>query len=190
MGKQRKSKTDLLQTGLEILATHGIDRLTIDKLCKKLSVTKGSFYHHFKNQRAFMEALLEFWMEENTERKKTLADESGTPLEQYQRILYFAATLPHAQEKAIRAWAMHDPLVAKYQERVDASRVNYLASRLANLLPDPSQAPIIAQIVLSTMIGSRHMFPAIIGESRHEIMVRLHKLMGIDLPAHNSSTGE
>lgn len=181
--KQRNTKQDLLKRGMEILAAQGIDRLTIDALCTSLKVTKGSFYHHFKNLKNFRQELLEFWMEENTEQKKVLADQCGTELEQYARILGYAASLPHDQEKALRAWAMQDPQVAEYQARVDKSRMDYLAGLLSALLPAPAQAGMAARIVLSAMIGSRHMFPPTLGRDREDMMAALHAFMGITLPA-------
>ena len=181
-GKQRNSKQDLLKKGMEILAAQGIDRLTIDALCSALKVTKGSFYHHFKSLKNFRQELLEFWMEENTERKKVMADQCGTPLEQYSSILGYAASLPHDQEKALRAWAMQDPQVTEYQARVDKSRMDYLAGLLSVLLPDPAQAGVAARLVLAAMIGSRHMFPPALGESREEMLTALHAFMGITLP--------
>ena len=180
--KQRNSKQDLLKKGMDILAAQGIERLTIDALCSALKVTKGSFYHHFKSLKNFRQDLLEFWMEENTERKKVLADQCGTELEQYARILGYAASLPHDQEKALRAWAMQDPQVAEYQARVDKSRTDYLAGLLEVLLPDPAQAGMAARIVLAAMIGSRHMFPPVLGSRREEMMATLHTFMGITLP--------
>lgn len=179
---KRKTKEDLLKKGLEILAEHGVEGLTIDALCIRLGVTKGSFYHHFKSRSLFREALLEFWLEENTESKKALADLKGTPEERYAKIVEYAAMLPHGVEKAIRAWAMRDPVVAEYQARVDKSRMDYLAGLLKELLDDPSQAEAMSRIVLGAMVGLRHLYPPMLGEDRRELMGMLHAMMGLNLP--------
>lgn len=181
--KKRNSKEVLLAKGLDILGDKGIEGLTIDTLCVELGVTKGSFYHHFGSRGLFHAALLEYWLDVSTERKKALADEKGTPEERYARIVEAAAALPHGLEKAVRAWAMRDPLVAEYQARVDASRLDYLEGLLKELLDDPAQARDMARIVLSTMIGLRHLFPPMIGEARRETMGMLHALMGLQLPS-------
>ncbi len=186
--RPQKTRQALLQRGLEILSEQGIEKLTIDNLCVELGLTKGSFYHHFKNREHFHTSLLEFWMEEHTERKKTMAEEKGTPEEKYIRILEYAATLPHDLEKAIRSWAMCNPLAAEYQTKVDTSRINYLTNLLGNMLPDRNQAQMMARIVLSTMIGSRHLFPPLLGAARQQMMRELHSLMGIKLPIHAQQT--
>lgn len=61
-----KRKQALLAEGLDILAVHGPNGLTIDALCTRLACTKGSFYHHFRNREQFVRDLLEYWIEEHT----------------------------------------------------------------------------------------------------------------------------
>src|SRR5258708_7461683 len=43
----RLSVDDWIQAGFAILAEEGIKALKIDRLCRRLGVTKGSFYWHF-----------------------------------------------------------------------------------------------------------------------------------------------
>ena len=35
--------------GLNVLENDGYSKITIDNLCALLKITKGAFYHHFKN---------------------------------------------------------------------------------------------------------------------------------------------
>ena len=62
----RLKRTDLLEQGLQQLVEEGVDALTVDSICSLLGVTKGSFYHHFKNRQIFLEALLQFLEETYT----------------------------------------------------------------------------------------------------------------------------
>lgn len=179
MTKGKPTKQRLLENGLKVLTEEGPSGLTIDAICVRVKVTKGAFYHHFRSRSGYHAALLEYWMEEYTERRKQLADEKGTPEERYARIVEYAATLPHDLEKAIRAWAMRDPFAAKYQAKADESRHAYLTGLLRELLKDDEQAEAMAMLVLSTMVGMRHLFPPVAGEERRAIMSRLHELMGL-----------
>jgi AcrR family transcriptional regulator len=43
----RLTVDDWVQAGFAILAEEGIKALKIDRLCRRLDVTKGSFYWHF-----------------------------------------------------------------------------------------------------------------------------------------------
>ena len=49
-----------VREGLTVLAEMGPDGLTIDELCRRLNLTKGSFYHHYANRSMYIKALLEF----------------------------------------------------------------------------------------------------------------------------------
>ena len=45
----------------------GIDAVAVEPLARRLGVTKGSFYWHFKDRRALLEATLEGWEREPTD---------------------------------------------------------------------------------------------------------------------------
>ncbi|MET0868224.1 MAG: helix-turn-helix domain-containing protein, partial [Pseudorhodoplanes sp.] len=48
---------------LDALASRGIDAVRVEPLAKALAVTKGSFYWHFADRRALIEAMLTQWSE-------------------------------------------------------------------------------------------------------------------------------
>ncbi|HZA04674.1 MAG TPA: TetR family transcriptional regulator, partial [Propionibacteriaceae bacterium] len=47
-----------LEAGVEALAEEGAAGLKIDRLTRRLGVTKGSFFHHFAGSAAYQSALL------------------------------------------------------------------------------------------------------------------------------------
>jgi AcrR family transcriptional regulator len=49
------------------MAEGGIDAVAVEPLARRLGVTKGSFYWHFKDRRALLEATLEGWERESTD---------------------------------------------------------------------------------------------------------------------------
>jgi AcrR family transcriptional regulator len=59
----RLSVDDWIQAGFAILAEEGIKALKIDRLCRRLSVTKGSFYWHFTDIAGYRAALVQAWGE-------------------------------------------------------------------------------------------------------------------------------
>ena len=73
-----------LEQGLLVLVESGIDAVTIDGMCRLFAVTKGSFYHQFKNREAYLEAMLQFWEETYTTQFIVDSSEGLTPLEQIQ----------------------------------------------------------------------------------------------------------
>ena len=57
------ARQKLLDTALSVIRTKGYDATTIDELCAKAGVAKGSFFHHFKNKEAVAVAAAEYWSE-------------------------------------------------------------------------------------------------------------------------------
>ncbi len=48
--KGLETKRKLVQTAIELFAREGFDKVTVDDICKKVGVTKGAFYNHFKSK--------------------------------------------------------------------------------------------------------------------------------------------
>jgi AcrR family transcriptional regulator len=58
---------DWVEAARSAMAEGGIDAVAVEPLARRLGVTKGSFYWHFKDRKALLEAALERWEEESTE---------------------------------------------------------------------------------------------------------------------------
>jgi len=58
---QKLSAESWLDAALQVLAEQGLQAVAVEPLAKKLGVTKGSFYWHFKNRNALITSLLAFW---------------------------------------------------------------------------------------------------------------------------------
>ncbi|QQV03497.1 MULTISPECIES: TetR/AcrR family transcriptional regulator [Chryseobacterium] len=52
-------------TGYEMLALQGENALKIEMLAKKIGISKSSFYHHFADMQLFVEALLNYHLEQS-----------------------------------------------------------------------------------------------------------------------------
>jgi len=63
MSKPKNSLTaeDWLDEALKVLAKEGVKAIAVEPLAKRLGVTKGSFYWHFKNRDMLIAELLKFW---------------------------------------------------------------------------------------------------------------------------------
>src|ERR671910_2473019 len=57
---------DWVEAARAVMAEGGIDAVAVEPLARRLGVTKGSFYWHFKDRRALLETTLERWEEEST----------------------------------------------------------------------------------------------------------------------------
>ena len=121
---------------LEALARGGIDGVRVELLAKELSVTKGSFYWHFKDRDSLFESMLNQWR-----RRATLAlierlDKAGAAPEARLRQLLKLPMLGERAnraadvELAIRLWGRRDARAQAALEEVDALRLRYIANLL------------------------------------------------------------
>ena len=161
---------DWLQHGLERLAAQGVDALTIDAMCHHFGVTKGSFYHHFKNRKAYLTAILQYWEDEYTSRFIEVSEEGTTPAEKASRLDQLVMQNFGSYEVHIRAWAQADPLAREFQERVDKRRIDYLYQLYRGMLQDDTRALGMAHLVYTTLIGSTSVIPALNPEEFQNMM--------------------
>ena len=126
------SRSDWIQTGLAAVADHGPNGLRIDRLCRSLGVSKGSFHHHFAGVGDFKRAILaayEALVVEALDQaiNDTAADNPKATLANLTAAIASTEGFYRPDlEVAMRAWAFSDPEVRAVQERVDARRLESL----------------------------------------------------------------
>ncbi|UCV27247.1 TetR/AcrR family transcriptional regulator [Ferribacterium limneticum] len=112
----------------DLLAKEGISGLRVEVLAKRCGVTKGSFYWHFKDRQALLDAVLEQWkLGRIRDIEKTTAVTPGNERDQ----LHYAIEVYGASrnrkgmsiELAVRDWARHDAQAAAIVEAVDLYRL-------------------------------------------------------------------
>jgi AcrR family transcriptional regulator len=53
-----------LNAGLQALRKGGVGAVRVERLAADVGVTKGSFYHHFRDRGALLEEVLDYWARE------------------------------------------------------------------------------------------------------------------------------
>lgn len=135
---------------LDAIAAGGLGAVGVEPLAAKLGTTKGSFYWHFRNRDALLEAALHRWEQTDTEDVITLV-EAEPDLRRRLRLLLTTALGDHpehrehnAVEMALQATAGH-PLVAPVLARVTRRRLAYLVEVFAALgFADAEQRSLLA----------------------------------------------
>jgi len=117
-----------VDTAIDVLAREGVAGLRVEVLAKRCGVTKGSFYWHFKDRQALLDAVLERWREGRIrDIEKTTAVAPGQERQQlhYAIEVYGASRNQKGMsiELAIRDWARHDSRAASVVEAVDLYRL-------------------------------------------------------------------
>ncbi len=117
-----------VETAIDVLAREGISGLRVEVVAKRCGVTKGSFYWHFKDRQALLDAVLERWKAGRiVDIEKTTAAARGNEREQlhYAIEVYGASRNQKGMsiELAVRDWARHDIRAAAVVESVDLYRL-------------------------------------------------------------------
>jgi AcrR family transcriptional regulator len=147
------TREDWLERGLTVLARLGPEHLKLDRLCAHLKVTKGSFYHHFAQREAYVEALMDHWRQRNTRSIIESVEAIESSHEQSFTLSQLVRSADTGPENAIRAWARYDDHVAKRLAAVDQERVDFLTQLIATRLRDPDHAPLVAKLVYAHFVG-------------------------------------
>jgi AcrR family transcriptional regulator len=126
-----------IDAAMETLADGGVDAVRVEPLAAALDVTKGSFYWHFTDRRALLDALLTQWA---SERIAAIRDQVSSP-ESARILLTRLADLyiRHANVKglaielAIRSFARTDDGAARLVHQVDTERLTHVTRLFGGL---------------------------------------------------------
>jgi AcrR family transcriptional regulator len=148
-------KPQWLRAGLEALRKGGVAAVRVERLAADVGVTKGSFYWHFRDRAALLEALLEFWSSEMTDAEFARVRSLGGGL--VPRLLALAkAVLERGMgryDPAIRAWARSDRRVAAAVAQVDRRRVRVLTQFFEEGGFDTVEAKLRARLFYTFLLG-------------------------------------
>ena len=154
------SRSDWLEAGLASLADDGPNGLRIDRLCRRLNVSKGSFHHHFAGAGDFKQALLAAY-ETRVVEALDKAIEQTTALTPKDALAGLTAAITNRDgfyrpdlEVAMRAWAFSDAGVRAVQERIDERRLESLRGIWSQILDEPAAAYTAALVPYLVGIGA------------------------------------
>ena len=133
--KARLSIDEWLGAALEALANYGPEVLTIEKLCKHLGVSRGSFYWHFKNRDDFIKKLVQYW---DTRLTNSIAETTQLVQEDPSQTLMFLMDLitetnAGRYDIPIRSWAATNPHAAAAVKQTDTTRYNFVKSLFSGI---------------------------------------------------------
>ena len=125
--KERQPRFDReawLESAIEVLATEGQAKLRVENLSRELGVSRGSFYHHFKDREDFVDAIVEYWSDVFTETVNAEVEGlDASPSEQLLILMkMIRAERLDRYDIAFRSWAAQDARVAEQVRKVDLSR--------------------------------------------------------------------
>jgi AcrR family transcriptional regulator len=154
-GPRRLTRDDWITAALGAIADGGLPAVGVEPLAARLGTTKGSFYWHFGNRDALLEAAIGRWEKETTtDVAAGIIAADDPPASQFLRLV--ADVIERAERDrvgpALLASAGH-PAVAAALERVTATRLDLIATVLRRLGFPPAQARRRALLAYSAYLG-------------------------------------
>lgn len=149
------TREEWVEAATATFRTGGLTAVRVEAVARALGVTKGSFYWHFTDRRALVDAVVVRWEAEQTDdviARTTSGDDAGTQLA--------ALFTEVAARGAARAGERHLYLEAAGEgvqdavRRVTARRVEHVATLLAGLGLPRDVAHARAVVCLATAIGA------------------------------------
>jgi AcrR family transcriptional regulator len=170
------SVRDWTEAALRALARGGLAGVAVEPLAKSLGATKGSFYWHFADRNALLQATLELWERRDTDQVLAGIDEAPNGEMRLRNLVELALTSVQRDatagtgsiELALQASAS-DALVATTLERVTSRRIAALTELYAGLGLPPSRARDHALLAYTAYLGHvqlAHATPALLPRGR------------------------
>ena len=154
----RLSIDDWTARALALLMDEGVGAIKINRLCKELGVTKGSFYWHFADLDAFLAAIAEKWCAETRDALSSLSELGALP--PLERIRAMALRLiddrSWSVERALREWAKDDAAVAAVIVEADQFVFGLVQAALLELGHSAQDARLRAGLLVYAGIGFAH----------------------------------
>lgn len=151
------SAEDWVLAARAALVRHGVADVKVDRLARDLKVTRGSFYWHFADRQALLDALLKHWRSRNTEPFLRVAgDHDEPPLQQLARFTHIwldEKEYDPAFDSAVRDWARNSADVARAVRSADAARLRVLTRIFSDLGFPEQEAMVRARITYYHQVG-------------------------------------
>lgn len=157
------TKIEWIAAGFRALCEDGPRAVSVEPLARRLGVTKGSFYWHFKDRAALHAAMLTHWEEVATEHIiNDVEARGGTGRAKLKRLINHAVSAaPDAYggaqaEGVLRGWAASHTDAGAVLARVDKRRLAYLRKLFEEAGLARAQARHAAEVAYLASIGAQN----------------------------------
>lgn len=150
----RLTASDWSQAALAVLAEQGLTAVAVEPLARRLGVTKGSFYWHFRSRDQLLEAVLEHWAAAEQAAVFGKLEAISDPRERLRALFRLVATeVPVHVIYSELLKAIDHPLVQSVLARVSKRRMDYLVAAYRQVGLPESLARNRARLAYAAYIG-------------------------------------
>ena len=158
--RKQLNKDHWLEFALDTLENEGIHKVNVEYLARRMGVTKGSFYWHFKNRETLLQEMLDYWTKIlTTEVIDRSLDGSANSSETLLKLLTIISTENVGRyEAAVRSWAAHDQTARAILQTVDRQRLEFITGLFSDIGFDKPDADIRARLILYYQVAEQSLF--------------------------------
>jgi AcrR family transcriptional regulator len=176
-GRRPLTPEDWAREALAAIARGGIDAVAVETVAAELGATKGSFYWHFKDREALIQAALDKWEQRRTEAAIEGFEREPDPAVRLKKILDAGFEYgPTDQAEIVLLANPEHPAAVRAVRRVAERRITYIAEQLENLGWDAADALDRAVLLYYIYVGHlqmAHVTPHLIKDAARQRHVDL-----------------
>ncbi len=152
--RTKLSAGDWEHEALILIASKGVQGLAVEPLARRMGITKGSFYWHFRTRDALLEQALTGWEEHDSRNLEASLGSFDQPRERLSNFFRRVGKehLTHEVYRQLCAAAEH-PIVRPVLQRVTDRRMAHLATAYRELGLDQRASEHQARMAYSAYLG-------------------------------------
>lgn len=183
------SADDWTRAAVALLADHGIESVRVDVLARRLGVSRGSFYWHFKDRAELLQSVLRAWKtfatDQVIQRFETSRTDPHTMIRELISLPFRgqAAASTARVELAIRSWARSDDVARQAVDEVDARRIAFHAQVFSSLGFSIPEARARAVVLYGYEVAESLLFGQGSASQKAERRALMEQLVLAQLPA-------
>lgn len=159
VAKPPLGRLDWIAAGQEALIADGITGVKLSRLTRRLGVTSGSFYHHFSDWQEFLDALADYYGNENVERIVLGIHGVEDPAERIRLLRTLAEEWDAVRlDSAMRVWGTSNPRARAAVIKLDDYLIETIRGAFVELGFSHREARMRAMLAFAAGVGQQFLF--------------------------------
>lgn len=159
MPKIVADKIDWIRYGFELFAKHGSSAIIVDKMARKLTCNRSSFYWHFSSKDNFINEIIKYWVEVDTNQLINQVDKASTPDKKLRILIAISfKSDPHIDFIFhLKRYAIKRKDIQTMIDEIDKQRIGFVSSLLVDLGYSETESKEKSSIFYKYLIGYHEM---------------------------------
>ena len=155
MPKIVAQKEDWITEGFKLFSQSGHKGIVVDKMAKKLSCNRSSFYWHFDSKEKFIDAIITHWQQTDTAGIIKEVSQETSAVDKLKRLIEITYKFDQYIDFNfyLKRYAIGRKKVQDIIDRINSERINYVAELLEELGQSKEKSLIKAQVFYKHLIG-------------------------------------